>query len=442
MIHMNTFTNKLRPVFIALLMGMVTLNVNAQTNIVLNFDGIDDYVNISNSVIPYDTILSQTYTVEAWANIATNTGVLQAVVTSGGLTSNGYQGFGLFALPDGNWYIAVGTGASTPTYLVGNAISYGTWTHLAATYDGTTLKFYVNAVLVNSLVVSIIANTTLPTRIGAGNNQGAPLYFFGGNIDDVAFWNAILTPAGIASTMNHEYESPLSGMLAYYNFNEGIPNGNNATPSPGVNTLVDITANHISGTLYNFFLNGDTSNWINASLLPVDLLSFTGTKHDAANLLEWSTATEENSNYFEVQRSTDGVTFTDLARVAASGNSNIVRNYQYNDNEISSLTLVYYYRLEMVDIDGNTRFSNIIFIKNSLSGATTIYPNPAVDKISINTSDQSLLNTPASLNDITGKTLQVFTIQQSNTEINISNFAKGIYVLRFIDGSSVKFVKE
>jgi hypothetical protein len=230
-------------------------------------------------------------------------------------------------------------------------------------------------------------------------------------------------------------------LVGYFNFNEGIANGDNTAPP--VNTLNDVTT-HLPGTLSNFALNNSASNWVNSEvvLLPINLVNFEGSAKDGSNNLQWSTASEQNSSYFEVQRSTDGVNFSGIGKVTAAGNSDGNKDYSYSDNQLSSLSPVYYYRLKMVDIDGSAKYSPVIHIKNNAGVLAKIYPNPARDQFTITIKDNSLLNTQATLSDMNGKVLQKISITQSATRVNVSTYVKGVYILKFKDGTGVKVIKE
>lgn len=433
---MKNFTKTLKPLLFAIILGTFALNSHAQNN-ALDFDGTNDYVEI-----PYNSTWTPViYSVQLSVKIKSNTGLPQAIFSNGG-NNGGFKGFALYAMPDGNWYIFYGNGSASFSTLAGPTISYGTWTNIAGTYDGTTLRLYINGALFNSVVVSpiILPNPSLPIRVGAGNSEGSPNYFFGGQIDEFSLWNKILTLADVQYNMNNSLFPPKANLISYYNFNEGIGNGDNTIPP--VNTLIDGTANSQNGTLQNFALIGTSSNWVTSDLvLPISLVNFSGVKKDGSNLLQWSTKSEQNSAYFEVQRSEDGSDFSTITKVNAAGNSNVVKNYQYNDNELSTSS-VFYYRLKMVDIDGTSKFSPIIFIRNSNSGLTTVYPNPARNQITINISDKSLINTQALLSDLSGKVVQRISLNQVSTQVDISRFGRGMYLLKFKDGKTIKIVKE
>ena len=113
-----------------------------------------------------------------------------------------------------------------------------------------------------------------------------------------------------------------------------------------------------------------------ASPLPVTLLGFTASKENGKVKLNWSTAQELNSDFFEIQRSTDGSTWKSLSRVKAAGNSDIIRKYQYED--AGSFTGTFLYRIRMVDKDETYTFSTIARLSFSAgNGKIYAYPNPA-----------------------------------------------------------------
>jgi hypothetical protein len=87
--------------------------------------------------------------------------------------------------------------------------------------------------------------------------------------------------------------------------------------------------------------------------LPIELLSFDGTVIDSRNvLLEWSTASEKDNDYFIIERTTDGYNWTQIKNIDAVGNSNTQINYTTIDN--SAPRAIVYYKLSQVDFDGNS----------------------------------------------------------------------------------------
>jgi len=99
-----------------------------------------------------------------------------------------------------------------------------------------------------------------------------------------------------------------------------------------------------------------------SSSLPIELLYFKGEKLKGKNRLYWSTASEADSDFFEIERSTDAVEWKAIAREAAAGNSYEQRYYSLDD--IYEHDAINYYRLKQVDYDGEYRRFDIIAIDN------------------------------------------------------------------------------
>ncbi len=118
-------------------------------------------------------------------------------------------------------------------------------------------------------------------------------------------------------------------------------------------------------------------------LLPIELVEFTGWYNGVENELHWTTATEINSDYFEIQRSLNGIDFMTIGTTPAAGNSMELLNYIFYDDAPGSG--INYYRLKMVDIDGSYDYSNIIAISlnNEVIQQITVFPNPSNNAITI-----------------------------------------------------------
>ena len=104
----------------------------------------------------------------------------------------------------------------------------------------------------------------------------------------------------------------------------------------------------------------DYINIKEANPLPVSLLDFNGLVRNKAIELVWKTALENNSKHFEVLKSTDGISFTEIGKVNAAGNSTGIRAYQFMDNTPASG--MNYYKLKQVDLDGSFVYSKNIAI--------------------------------------------------------------------------------
>lgn len=100
-----------------------------------------------------------------------------------------------------------------------------------------------------------------------------------------------------------------------------------------------------------------------SSALPVELTHFSATLQNAIVKLDWQTAMELDNSHFEIERSENGVDFTNIGIVHGSGNSLVIRNYQFMDIEFSNLNGIAYYRLKQVDFDGTTSLSEVLAIR-------------------------------------------------------------------------------
>jgi len=116
-------------------------------------------------------------------------------------------------------------------------------------------------------------------------------------------------------------------------------------------------------------------------ILPVELISFKGQFLKDKIQLSWNTASEQNNDYFLIERSVDGFVYENVGKVPAAGNSAVVMQYKFEDLGITD-TDVLYYRLQQVDKDGTSSFSKIIAVKSELiSDKMICFPNPVKDEL-------------------------------------------------------------
>ncbi len=120
-------------------------------------------------------------------------------------------------------------------------------------------------------------------------------------------------------------------------------------------------------------------------VLPIELTSFTATCDGRSALVEWTTATERNNDYFSLERSDDAINFVEIARVAGAGNSIESIDYAYTDYGIHGGDN--YYRLVQVDYDGTRTVSDIVLANcvEMSDGEPDVmaYPNPFNDDITV-----------------------------------------------------------
>jgi hypothetical protein len=147
----------------------------------------------------------------------------------------------------------------------------------------------------------------------------------------------------------------------------------------GTTTPADITATNANGELTLRWTTdvSNTGSWggFIATLsvpigLPVELLYFEGIAYPTHNVLKWATASEHNSFYFDIERSTNGIDWKTIGISPAAGNSNTHLDYSHSD-KIDQFT-IHYYRLVQYDIDGYFKIYGPIVLNNETKTKTVI----------------------------------------------------------------------
>jgi hypothetical protein len=169
--------------------------------------------------------------------------------------------------------------------------------------------------------------------------------------------------------------------------------------------------------------------------MPVTYLSFTARKEGSTSLLNWSTATETNSDKFIVERSSNGNDFkAQIGSVKAAGNSTTVQNYNLVDK--SPLDGWNYYRLKQFDVDGTFSYSSIVsvyFGKDSKS-AIAVYPNPVKDQTTISLYTERSTKVKMEVYDSKGALVSTQTYTSvagmNRTTLNLQSLSTGIYTLK------------
>jgi len=186
--------------------------------------------------------------------------------------------------------------------------------------------------------------------------------------------------------------------------------------------------------------------------LPLNLISFYATKSgDRDAHLTWTTANEENTSHFIVERSFDKQNWETVGSVGAAGNSVDIRNYELTDLEVNNgrtSRVRAYYRLKMFDLDGRSTTSpieSIIYDNGSVTAAVNnfeVFPNPASDGVYVTWDKVENLDQPSlmELYDITGKLVYRQVVadkaNQEYIDLESANIKSGVYVLRIMNGTT------
>lgn len=185
-----------------------------------------------------------------------------------------------------------------------------------------------------------------------------------------------------------------------------------------------------------------------AIILPVNLVSFTGKEESGQSVLNWSTAQEQNSDYFEIDRSAqENGGYTSIGKVGAAHNSSQLTNYTFTD--ASPASGINYYRLKMADLDGKFVYSGVVVLNyNSNSqNLISVYPNPAHESFQLQFKNMQPGKYEMSLLSQAGQVVLTRSIQVSDPvnhqeTVTLPTLASGTYVVRIVDQSSKTYISK
>jgi hypothetical protein len=398
----------------------------------LNFDGVNDYAVIPNTI-------SGDFTLEYWMR-TTSTG-------SGGSGTQWYGGNGIVdaevAGGANDWgttltgqYLAFGVGTPDVTIHSTSIVNTGNWVHVAASWQQSTgvLRLYINGVEEASATGSTSFRSA-PPRITLGQLQ-TDIQRFSGSIDELRIWNVVRTPAQIMANKGIELDPAGAGttnMVAYYTFNQNNTAGTNSA----VVTVIDQKSTN-NATLYNFALSGSSSNFVaqqtNFATLPVELLSFTAAKVNSSVQLIWKTATEQNAHSFTIERSADSRNWSSIVQLPAVGNSSTVQQYSYTD--ATPLSGQNFYRLRQTDNDGKNYYSETRNVRfSSKVSSFVVLGNPVTNGLlKLQWNQQEPVR--AGLYGAKAELLLSVELKAGINSIDVSRFTPGMYWLRIADEST------
>jgi hypothetical protein len=177
------------------------------------------------------------------------------------------------------------------------------------------------------------------------------------------------------------------------------------------------------------------------SVLPVTLISFITECDNEIPVLRWATASEQNSDYFQIERSQDGFVWVEVSKIQAMGNSNTIKNYQFYD--MAAGYFKGYYRLKQVDFDGEFEYFNTIY-SNCVPFEyfeVEVYPNPVEDVLIIKVINTSSNEVRLNLRDVAGRLIfSSHSMLENKTGLiflDTPHLHTGQYLLEISSGSDI-----
>jgi hypothetical protein len=179
-----------------------------------------------------------------------------------------------------------------------------------------------------------------------------------------------------------------------------------------------------------------------SAVLAVELLDFQGVAANKSVDLTWTTTSEKDNDYYQIERSKDGKTFEKIGQVKGNGTTNVKQAYSFRDESPLWGLGANYYRLRQIDFDGTSTTSNIISVTPSENKEKLqVYPNPAQNTLTI-AFNQGVGNTSNVANfkiiNVLGQEILRGTVNQS---VDISALPMGSYVVK-VGLEQTTFVKQ
>ncbi len=212
------------------------------------------------------------------------------------------------------------------------------------------------------------------------------------------------------------------------------------------------TNNMQRGQAYHFrFHNADESKSANipyasltvATTLPIILKSFTVKTSAEGNRLTWSTASETNNKYFDLERSTNGITWSSIARIDGNGTTSTASNYYFLDTH--PLNGINYYRLAQHDSNGEINYTGVTSALYELrSNELIVYPNPFLNSLNVNLAGYNGKTFETYLTNAQGRVIfqENLTANENGISLQVNQVRQpGVYVLN-VSGNGVNFIKQ
>jgi hypothetical protein len=352
--------------------------------------------------------------------------------------------FNLAATPGGAAVCQnISVGGSGTNYRDGNCNLIATVTPSGATPVTNTIntctKVDVNATKRGTLDLYLARKYDIEPQVNAANATATiKLYYLQSEFDN---YNARALDSGhkLLPTSPSDVTGIGNVLLRQFHGTGTNPTNYTGAPvdftaaTPGFSTVWNATRNWWEVTLpvngfSGFYLSSAKIGTVN-----IKLNYFTGVQVSKNNILKWRVNCTSDNAKFELQRSTDGITYQTIKSITAT-KLECDAPFEYVDD--NAATGKNYYRLKLIDVDGKTTFSNTILLTTKTSGYAieSVYPNPVINAtatLKVNAYQKEMIL--ISITDITGRIIKTtnFNLQIGINQIPISmeKMAKGTYHL-------------
>jgi hypothetical protein len=302
------------------------------------------------------------------------------------------------------------------------------------------------------------ALTTNSTLSGTTLNATADAFICSGSVENNVWyqWCAPATwPAGQDAyiEVDNQFCNSSSGIqLTVWNIGANCPtaatNANLVCQNPGSTTNFYFQWTATASTCYRIVIDGFGGTVCSfditvgdVTVLPIELVNFNAVPRAGSVKLTWMTATEQNNDYFTIEKTIDGFNYEEVGKV--DGNGNTSRIIEYSLIDYKPYDNVSYYRLKQTDFNGKVSYSSLVPVEmEDQLEDLVVYPNPAKGNnvnIYYNAKDEG--DVIMKVYDSMGRLIMSrnsTSIQGANTiTADLSGMSKGIYFVTLTSGSQV-----
>lgn len=252
--------------------------------------------------------------------------------------------------------------------------------------------------------------------------------------------NRSLVPSGLTNGVNCISLYPSIGTELDNSKYNGTLTGTSTALRAAINNRGNWIGNDL--TNYNISPSGFATPSVTCVPLPIVLTGFHVEKDINQYVhISWTTASEVNNDYFEIENSTDGQEWQSVSKISGKGNTIISQHYNFIHQKPLSGTS--YYRIKQVDFDGQmsyTPIKSISFDKLQNNKSFRITPNPVTHQLSIQ--GEYSKETQIQIFNGHGRKMDdlLFHKEQESINVDVSHLPAGLYLLH-IQGENLRFVK-
>lgn len=384
-------------------------SINISTGVTLT---IDEWATCQNCTFQGGTISMTNYS-------------LNIQYTGNSVVTTYFKGTNFLVYGSGNITVNAPLSLSNSTFTFFNSSSFLTSYEVDLT--ASRVNLYDNSTMLSTGSSSTPINLMSSSQIdiGSGTQTSASIFLVSGPTINIYDKSSI-----VVGNENNIYYN-----WASYNTAPTTNTGSSAQKSYSTNNLTLNCGGSGQHACSNPALYGpatlSSGGTVSGNTLPVVLVGFTAAQNSNGTVtLDWDTQMEVNFSHFEIERSSDGSVWNTIGTVEAKGNSSIVTDYTFTDENPAAN--INYYRLKMVDLDNHYGYTEIKVIRSSLVSKISIFPNPTHDYVNVSLSESAGTQVTIRLINLSGQVLQEkVTAAGSGTTISlpVQQYAAGVYIL-------------